>query len=145
MLRKIISYNKAGESTLVIIKPDGVKRKLYPAIMQRILSKGLDIKKLSMLTLKKSLLKKHYAHIVKRPFYPRVEEYMTSGPVVAMEVSGPNSVKLIRNMTGKTDGTKAAPGTFRGDYCFTKNENIIHTSDSIENAKVELNRLFGKK
>ena len=90
------------------------------------------------------ILKEHYAHIADKPFFPELVEYMTSGPVLAMIVEGPDVVQGMRILMGATKWEEAAPGTIRGDYAFCTTENLIHGSDSVENAVIEIKRFFGK-
>ena len=130
------------ERTYIMLKPDAVRRGLIGEIIGRIEKKGFTIVDMKMFTLDKDILKEHYAHIVDRPFYPEVEEYMTSGPVVAMIVEGEHVVKGMRNFMGPTKYLDAPAGTIRGDYSCNDRENLIHGSDSIENAEIEIKRFF---
>jgi nucleoside-diphosphate kinase len=98
---------------------------------------------MQMMNLTPEILKEHYAHIADRPFFPDVLALMTSGPVIAMVVEGPDVVKGMRNLMGSTKVEDALAGTIRGDYAFSTEENLIHGSDSIENAEIEIKRFFG--
>ena len=95
-----------------------------------------------MIQLNDALLDEHYAHLVDRPFFPRIKASMMSTPVVVMCVKGKDAVQVVRNMTGVTNGRNANPGTIRGDYSMSGQENIVHASDSVENGKIELARFF---
>ena len=105
--------------------------------------KGYKIADARMMNLSPEILREHYAHIADKPFYPEVEAYMTSGPVLAMIVEGENVVKGMRILMGATKFEEAAAGTIRGDYAQSTSENIIHGSDSPENAAIEIKRFFG--
>lgn len=130
------------ESTLVLVKPSGVVRGLIGDIISRFQHKGLVISGLKMMQLDEKILHEHYAHLVDRPFFPSLLVSMTRTPVVAMVVKGVDAVAVVRAMTGATNGRKAAPGTIRGDYSMSGQENIVHASDSVENAEIEINRFF---
>lgn len=131
------------ERTYVMLKPDAVKRKVAGRIIDRIESKGYQITELKIMTLEKETLREHYAHVADKPFYPSMEAYMTSGPVWAMIVEGENVVHGIRILMGATKFEDAIPGTIRGDYASSTTENLIHGSDSPENAEIEIKRFFG--
>lgn len=130
------------EQTLVIIKPSAVHRGLIGDIISRFQKKGLVITGLKMMQLDETILREHYAHLVDRPFFPSLIESMTATPVIVMCVKGVNAVEVVRLMTGATNGRKALPGTIRGDFSMSGQENIVHASDSPENAIIELNRFF---
>ncbi len=136
------------EHTLVLIKPDGVYRGLIGEIIHRFERAGLKIVGMKMLWIDKDFAKKHYhAHLTKN-FYPGLEKYITSGPVVAMVLEGVNAVEVVRKIVGPTEPGKAMPGTIRGDYCHINVQqadaenksiyNIIHASGSVEEAKDEI-------
>ena len=131
------------ERTYVMLKPDSLQRGLIGEIISRIEKKGYKITNMKMMELTNEILKEHYAHIADRPFFPSVQEFMTSGPVIAMIVEGPDVVLGIRNLMGPTKFEDAQPGTIRGDYAFSTQANLIHGSDSVENAEIEINRFFG--
>ena len=128
----------ATERTLILVKPDGVERRLAGQIISRIENKGLKIVGLKMLRVSRELSRKHYAEHVNKPFYPLLEEFITSAPVVALAIEGPEAVRVMRDMLGKTNGRDAAPGTIRGDFGLSRQMNLVHGSDSPEAAKREL-------
>lgn len=132
----------AIEKTYIMLKPDCIKRGLMGEVISRIEKKGYKITDAKMLNLDEKILREHYAHIAAKPFFPEVVSYMTSGPVLAMIVEGENAVKGMRILMGATKFEEATAGTIRGDYAFCTSENIIHGSDSIENAKIEIKRFF---
>ena len=127
-----------GERTLVLIKPDAVRRGLIGEIISRIERKGLVIEAMQLRTMDGALADQHYAEHVDKPFYPPLREFMTGGPLVAMIVSGDSAIEVVRAMCGATDGRKAAPGTIRGDLSLSNRENLIHASDSPDSAKREI-------
>ena len=130
------------EQTLVILKPSAVERRLIGKILQRIEDRGLIICGMKMMELDEKILREHYAHLVDRPFFPSILESMTASPVIVICLKGVDVVNVFRTMTGSTNGRNAAPGTLRGDFCMSGQENIIHASDSVENANIEINRFF---
>ncbi len=130
------------EQTLVLIKPSGIIRCLAGDIISRFQHKGLIIAGLKMMQLDESVLREHYAHLVDRPFFPSLLDSMMRTPVIAMCIKGVDAVQVVRDMTGATNGRKAAPGTIRGDYSMSGQENIIHASDSVENGLIEIRRFF---
>lgn len=130
------------EQTLVILKPSAVGRGIMGEVISRFERKGLIIAGMKMIKLNDQVLDEHYAHLLDRPFFPRIKASMMSTPVVVMCVKGKDAVQVVRAMTGVTNGRNAAPGTIRGDYSMSGQENIVHASDSVENAKIELDRFF---
>ncbi len=130
------------EQTLVILKPSAIERCLTGEIIKRIENKGLVITGMKMMQLDESILREHYAHLVDRPFFPSIVESMTAAPVIVMCLEGVDAVTVVRTMTGVTNGRNAAPGTLRGDFCMSGQANIIHASDSVDNAQIELKRFF---
>ncbi|MBD5225305.1 MAG: nucleoside-diphosphate kinase [Bacteroidales bacterium] len=130
------------ETTLVIIKPSAVQRELIGLIVNRFEKKGLVIAGMKMMQLTEEILREHYAHLVDRPFFHFLLKSMMATPVVVMAVKGVNAVEVVRGMTGATNSRKAVPGTIRGDYGMSGQENIVHASDSPENAVIELARFF---
>ncbi len=128
----------ASERTLILVKPDGVQRKLIGTIVSRIENKGLNLIAMKMLNVTSELSKQHYAEHVEKPFYPDLEEFITSAPVLAMVVEGPEAVSVMRTLIGATNGRAAAPGTIRGDYGSSRQMNMIHGSDSVESANREI-------
>ncbi len=132
----------AIEKTYIMLKPDCIKRGLMGEVISRIEKKGYKVINAKMLRLDETVLREHYAHIVDKPFFPEIVEYMTSGPVLAMIVEGESAVKGMRILMGPTKFEEAAAGTIRGDFAFCTTENLIHGSDSAENAEIEINRFF---
>lgn len=130
------------ERTLILLKPCTVQRRLIGEIVNRIERKGLRIVGMKMMQLDDALLNEHYAHLADRPFFNFVKTSMKAAPVVAMCVEGCEAVQVVRTITGATNGRKAAPGTIRGDYSMSGQENIVHASDSPENAAIEIRRFF---
>ncbi len=130
------------EQTLVILKPSAVNRCLVGEVIKRIEDKGIIISGMKMMQLGEEILREHYSHLVDRPFFPSLVESMTATPVIVMVLSGVDVVEVFRQMTGVTNGRKAQPGTLRGDFCMSGQANIVHASDSIENAKIEIARFF---
>ncbi len=132
------------ERTYIMLKPNAIKRRLVGEVIKRIEQKGFEITNMKMFTLTDELVKEHYAHIADKPFFPEVKDFMTSGPVVGMIVEGDNVVEGMRILMGPTKWLEAQPGTIRGDFAISNGENIIHGSDSVENAEIEIKRFFGK-
>lgn len=130
------------EKTLVILKPSCIERNLIGEVISRIEKRGLIISGMKMMQLDEAILRDHYAHLVEKPFFPSIVESMTACPVIVMVLKGVDVVSVFREMTGVTNGRKAAPGTLRGDFCMSGSLNIIHASDSVENAEIEINRFF---
>lgn len=111
-------------------------------VISRFEKKGLIISGMKMIQLTDAVLAEHYSHLVDRPFFPSLKRSMMSSPVVVMCVKGVDAVAVVRAMTGATNARNAAPGTIRGDFSMSGQQNIIHASDSVENAKIELDRFF---
>lgn len=130
------------EKSLIIIKPSGVQRGLIGPVIKRFQQKGLQINGIKMMQLDEEILRRHYAHLVDRPFFPNILKSMMASPVIVMVVSGKDAIIVIRQMVGATNGRQALPGTIRGDYSMSGQENIIHASDSPENAALEIDRFF---
>jgi nucleoside-diphosphate kinase len=130
------------EKTLVILKPCTLQRGLVGEITHRFESKGLRLAGMKMIQLTDELLNEHYAHLSTKPFFQRVKDSMMVAPVIVCCYEGVDAVQTVREMTGSTNGRKAAPGTIRGDYSMSFQENIVHASDSLENAEIELKRFF---
>lgn len=130
------------ESTLAILKPSTVERGLIGEVIKRIENRGLIISGMKMIQLNEQILREHYSHLVDRPFFPDIVKSMVASPVVVMCLTGIDAVNVFRNMTGVTNGRNAQPGTLRGDFCVSGEVNIVHASDSVENAKIELSRFF---
>lgn len=130
------------QRSLVLLKPDCIERRLMGQIIARFEAKGLNIVAMKMLRVTPELAKKHYAEHVSKPFYPSLEEFITSAPIVALAVEGLDVIQLIRDMLGATNGIKAAPGTIRGDFSSSRQMNLVHASDSPESASRELALYF---
>jgi nucleoside-diphosphate kinase len=126
------------ERTFIMVKPDGVRRGLVGEIIKRFESKGLRVVGLKQLVPTREVAEKHYAEHREKPFFNSVVEFITSGPVVAMVWEGPDAIALSRLMMGKTKATEAAPGTIRGDFASTTEQNLIHGSDAPETASSEI-------
>ncbi len=131
------------DTTLIILKPDAVKRKLVGEIISRIERKNLTIAQIEMRTLDEDILAKHYEEHVEKGFYSELVEFMSSGPVVVMEVQGRDAQLVMRTLMGSTDPATAEPGTIRGDFGILFTENLIHGSDSPESAAREISIFFG--
>ena len=131
-----------AQRTLVLVKPDGVKKGLTGEIVSRLEKKGLKIAAMRMLQMDEALARRHYAVHDGKPFFPGLVEFITSGPIVAVVVEGEKVVEVVRKLMGETDPVKAAPGTIRGDYGLDIGENLIHGSDSEENAQNEIALFF---
>ena len=132
------------ERSLVLVKPDAVRRGLLGEILARFERKGLVVEALELRTMDAALADQHYADHVEKPFYPPLKEFMTSGPLAALVLAGDNVIEVVRAMIGATDGRKAAAGTIRGDYSLSNRENLVHASDSPESAARELALWFPK-
>ncbi len=145
--RLLYTYTKNNhktqmEKTLVILKPCAVQRALVGEVTARFERKGLRLAGMKMMQLDNEILNEHYAHLADKPFFQRIKDSMMATPVICCCYEGVDAVETVRSMTGATNGRKSAPGTIRGDYSVSFQENIIHTSDSVENAAVELKRFF---
>ena len=130
------------ETSLVLLKPDCVQRRLIGEIIGRFERKGLNVVGMRMLQVSPALSREHYSEHVSKPFYPNLEEFITSAPIVALAVEGLEAIRVIREMLGATNGLKAAPGTIRGDYSSSRQMNLVHASDSPESAARELALYF---
>jgi nucleoside-diphosphate kinase len=131
------------EHTFVMVKPDGVRRRLVGEVVSRLERKGLSLKRIRMLTIDREMAEQHYGEHAERPFFGDLVSFITSGPVVAMEWSGPDAVSMVRTLMGATDPAAAAPGTIRGDLATEIGENLVHGSDSPVSAERELALFFG--
>ena len=132
------------QRTLVLLKPDCVQRRLIGEIIGRFEAKGLNIIAMKLLKVTPALAKEHYAEHVAKPFYPALEEFITSAPIVAMAIDGLEVIRVVREMLGATSGLKAAPGTIRGDFSSSRQMNLVHASDSEESAVRELKLYFAQ-
>ena len=128
----------SGERSLVLVKPDAVRRGLIGEIIGRFERKGLVVEQMVLRTMDAELADQHYADHVEKAFYPPLKAFMTSGPLVALVLAGDEVIDVVRAMIGATDGRKAAAGTIRGDLSLSNRENLVHASDSPESAKREL-------
>ena len=133
------------ERTLVLVKPDGVERGLVGEIVSRIEAKGLRFVEGRFFTISKDLAERHYAEHLEKPFFPDLLAFITSGPVLALCVEGPEAVKVVRALMGPTNPIEAPPGTIRGDYGIEVTMNLVHGSDSPESAVRELDLFFPER
>lgn len=131
------------EKTFVMIKPDGVARGLIGRIVTRFEEKGFIIAEAQLMHLSEEKAGEHYAHLSSKPFFGELVEYITSGPVFAMILEGHEAVRNARTLIGFTNPIEAQAGTIRGDYALIVDSNVIHGSDSVENAEIEIQRFFG--
>jgi nucleoside-diphosphate kinase len=130
------------EKTLVLLKSSCVQRQLIGEVVNRFERRGLRIAGMKMMQLSDDILREHYAHLADKPFFPTLAASMQASPVIALALEGIDAVQVVRAMTGATNGRAAAPGTIRGDYSMSNQQNIVHASDSPENALIELARFF---
>lgn len=133
----------AMESTLVIVKPDAVRRGLVGEIIGRIERRGLRLAELRMMRMDRALAERHYGEHAEKPFFGELVEFITSGDVVVARVEGEQAVAVVRTMMGPTDPAEALPGTIRGDFGLVITENLVHGSDSPGSARRELDLFFG--
>ncbi len=131
------------EQTLVLVKGDGVRRRLIGEIIRRIEARGLDIVDMKLMDVGRELAELHYAEHRKKPFFEELVEFITATPVVAMRIRGEGAIKAMRTLMGATNPAEAAPGTIRGDLALSMPDNLVHGSDSPESAKRELGLFFG--
>jgi len=130
------------ERTLVLVKPDGVQRLLAGRILARYEERGLRLVALKLITVGRELAERHYAVHSAKPFFAGLVEFITSGPVVAAVLEGPNAIAVVRAMNGATRPHEAAPGTIRGDFALETAQNLVHASDSPETASAEIDLWF---
>lgn len=130
------------ERTLVLLKPCIVQRALMGEIISRFEKRGLRIIAMKMIQLDDTILDQHYAHLKEKPFFPILKASMTATPVVAMVIEGVEAIRVVRGMAGATNGRNAAPGTIRGDYSMSNQQNVVHASDGPHTAYEEINRFF---
>lgn len=142
MVPLVVFVGLIMQKSLVLLKPDCVERRLVGEIIARFERKGLNIIAMKMVRVTPELSKQHYAEHVSKPFYPNLEEFITSSPIVAMVIEGLDVVRVIREMLGATNGLKAAPGTIRGDFSSSRQMNLVHASDSEESAAREVSLYF---
>ncbi len=130
------------DKTFIIFKPDCMEKRLVGTVLQRFEAAGFDVIGCKMMRLTSALLREHYAHVADKPFYPEIENFMSSRPVIAVALRGENIVQKVRDLLGPTDSRKAAKGTIRGDFGTEMMKNVVHASDSVENGKIEIARFF---
>ena len=130
------------ERTLVLVKPDGIQRLLAGRILARYEERGLRLVGLKLMTVSRELAERHYAVHSAKPFFGGLVEFITSGPVLAAVLEGPNAIAVVRAMNGATRPNEAAPGTIRGDFALETAQNLVHASDSDENAAAEISLWF---
>jgi nucleoside-diphosphate kinase len=132
----------ARETTLVLVKPDGMQRGLAGEVIARLERRGLELRGASLLKVSKTMAREHYAEHKGKPFFAGLVEFITSGPVLALAVSGESAISVVRDMMGATNPLDSAPGTIRGDFALELQENIVHGSDSRASARRELALFF---
>lgn len=137
--------DKKMERTFVMLKPDALQRGLAGEIIKRLEGKGYRIQRVETMHLEPALLREHYRHVVDLPFYPEMEAYMTSGPVLAIILEGKDVIRGVRILMGATQFEEALPGTIRGDLAGSTTKNLIHGADSPESAEAEIRRFFGEE
>ena len=130
------------ERTLILIKPNALQRGIVGDIITRFERKGLRLSGMKMLFMTDELVAEHYAHLVERPFFPYLKASMQAAPLIACCLEGAEAVETVRQMVGATNSRKALPGTIRVDFSMSGEQNVVHASDSVENALVEINRFF---
>jgi nucleoside-diphosphate kinase len=133
----------AIESTLLIVKPDGIRRGLVGEVLRRIEAKGLVIEKMDLRVIERSVAEEHYGEHREKPFFGELVEFITTTPVVAMRIEGEGAIGVMRRLMGSTNPAEAAPGTIRGDLALSLPDNLVHGSDSPESAERELKLFFG--
>jgi nucleoside-diphosphate kinase len=131
------------EQTLVLVKGDGVQRRLIGEIVRRIEAKALDIRAMQLMEVSRELAEEHYAEHREKPFFDELVEFITTTPVVAMKVEGEGAIQVMRRLMGSTNPAEASPGTIRGDLALSLPDNLVHGSDSPESAARELKLFFG--
>jgi nucleoside-diphosphate kinase len=130
------------EKTLIIFKPDSMEKRHVGNVLGRFEQAGFSIVGCKMMRLTPKVLKEHYAHVASMPFYPEIEKFMSSRPVIVMALQGVSAVGKVRDLLGPTDSRKAPKGTIRGDFGTEMMKNVVHASDSVANAKAEIARFF---
>ena len=131
------------EQTLVLVKGDGVRRRLIGEIVHRIEAKGLDVRAMQLMDVSRKLAEEHYAEHREKPFFGELVDFITSTPVVAMRIEGEGAIAVVRRLMGSTNPAEAAPGTIRGDLALSLPDNLVHGSDSPQSAERELGLFFG--
>ena len=132
------------EETLVLLKPDCLEGRKCGEVLKRFEEAGFDVFGVKMMRLSDEILHEHYAHLADKPFFPEIQGFMQSSPVVALAMRGENAITRVRDMVGPTDSTVAEKGTIRGDFGQDKMKNVVHASDSVENGQAELKRFFAE-
>ncbi|HCV98180.1 MAG TPA: nucleoside-diphosphate kinase [Verrucomicrobiales bacterium] len=132
------------EETLVLLKPDCLEGRKCGEVLKRFEEAGFDVFGVKMMHLSDKILREHYAHLADKPFFPEIQGFMQSSPVVALAMRGENAITRVRDMVGPTDSTVAEKGTIRGDFGQDKMKNVVHASDSVENGQAELKRFFAE-
>jgi nucleoside-diphosphate kinase len=130
------------QKTFIIFKPDAMEKRIVGTVLSRFEAAGFDVIGCKMGRLSPALLREHYAHVADKPFYPEIEGFMKSLPVIMVALQGKDVVKRVRDLLGPTDSRKAEKGTIRGDFGTDMMKNVVHASDSVENGKAELARFF---
>ncbi|MDP1579885.1 MAG: nucleoside-diphosphate kinase [Candidatus Didemnitutus sp.] len=130
------------QKTLIIFKPDCMEKRLVGTVLQRFEAAGFDLIGAKLTRLTATQLREHYAHVADKPFYPEIEQFMSSRPVLVVALQGENIVQTVRDLLGPTDSRKAAKGTIRGDFGTEMMKNVVHASDSDENGLIEIARFF---
>jgi len=130
------------EETLVLLKPDCLVGRNCGEVLKRFEEAGFIVFGVKMMRLSDDILREHYAHLADKPFFPEIQEFMQSSPVIALAMRGDNAITRVRDMVGPTDSTIAEKGTIRGDFGQDKMRNVVHASDSVENGQSELKRFF---
>lgn len=130
------------EKTLVILKPDAMERRLYGTVLLRFEKEGFDVLGAKLMTLTPALLREHYAHVADKPFYPEIEAFMSSRPVLVLALAGDNVIARVRELLGPTNSKVAPKGTIRGDFGTEMMRNVCHASDSPAAAEAEIRRFF---
>jgi nucleoside-diphosphate kinase len=133
----------AVERTLVLVKPDAMRRSLAGEILARLERRGLELRAAQLLTVDRSLAEEHYAEHMQKPFFGELVDFITSGPTLALVVEGEEAIKVVRTTMGATNPAEAAPGTIRGDLSLSMPDNLVHGSDSSESAEREIGLWFG--
>ena len=133
------------EKTLILLKPDCLQNRVAGQVISRFEDKGYAISATLMIQLDDALLREHYAHVADLPFFPEIAQFMSSRPVLAMILEGENVVQGVRDLLGPTDSTAAPKGTIRGDLGTDRMRNVVHASDSPENAQIEIERFFSSE
>ncbi len=141
--RSFYLFKPMTEQTLIILKPDCMEKKIAGEVIGRFEKAGFELKAAKVIQLSADVLREHYAHVADRPFYPEIEAFMSSRPVMVMILEGDDVINRVRDLLGPTDSMAAPAGTIRGDLGTDKMVNVVHASDGPETAKVEIARFFG--